>query len=220
MRRGARRCSRRWRPWAPCCRHTSSRTSIWSRRWTPSFTPPSHEALLALLSEKAESLRLHVRSDSPVELRLLAKRMTDSLLDGEREAAAGLLGWSSRHEYYDFLRYAYWAFTSLVVRVLAPVLIIWFVLRQRPADFGFRIRGVTPHVKVYLIFFLGMIPILYAASLTTALYMGVLRPKKSTSIAPLPLGRMSKVIITAPPPRRNLSDFFRTVAGGWSGMFV
>ncbi len=81
---------------------------------------------------------------------------------------ARLIGWSPEHAYYDFLPYAYWALTSVGVRVLLPILIIILVIRQRPSDFGFRLRGITPHAWTYLLLFLGMIPIVLAASFTTA----------------------------------------------------
>lgn len=53
---------------------------------------------------------------------------------------------------------------SLLVRIVAPCLIIWLVLRERVRDFGYRVRGITKHAYVYLVLFALMVPIVLAAS--------------------------------------------------------
>ncbi len=83
-------------------------------------------------------------------------------------AVSGLVGWSPEHEYYQLLPYLYWAVTSVAVRVLLPLMAVVLIIRGRPAEFGFRLRGVTSHARLYLLLFAVMIPIVLAASLTVA----------------------------------------------------
>lgn len=80
---------------------------------------------------------------------------------------AGLMGWSPEHEFYSMLPYIYWAATSLLIRVLIPMVIVVYLFRERPWDNGFRIRGVTPLVKIYPLLFIGMLPVLFLASLSS-----------------------------------------------------
>jgi uncharacterized protein len=67
--------------------------------------------------------------------------------------------------YQPLLPYAYWAASSLVLRVLLPIAFVWFVLRHRLRDYGWRIRGTGRHVAVYFGLLLFMLPFLYFASL-------------------------------------------------------
>jgi membrane protease YdiL (CAAX protease family) len=71
-------------------------------------------------------------------------------------------------EYFPLLPYQYWGVSSLVLRVLVPVLVIVFVLRERPGDWGFRIRGQWEHLRLYVLFLVGMVPLLWLASLMPA----------------------------------------------------
>jgi len=82
------------------------------------------------------------------------------------DVTARLLGLDSSSEFYQLLRYLYWAVTSVLVRIVAPCLVIWLVLRERPGDFGYRIRGTTEHAWIYLVFFLAMLPIIITVSFT------------------------------------------------------
>lgn len=79
---------------------------------------------------------------------------------------SGLGGWAS-----DFARgplrdfpgvggYLWWGLTSLVLRVGAPVLVIFWLLRDRPGDYGFRVRGMAAHLPIYGVMFLIMLPVL------------------------------------------------------------
>jgi membrane protease YdiL (CAAX protease family) len=74
------------------------------------------------------------------------------------------IGVSGENEYYSLLPYLYWAAMSLLVRIVAPCLIIWLVLRESVRDFGYRVRGITKHAYVYLVLFALMVPIVLAAS--------------------------------------------------------
>jgi membrane protease YdiL (CAAX protease family) len=60
--------------------------------------------------------------------------------------------------------YVWWGVSSLVLRVGVPVLVIVWLLRQRPVDFGFRIRGIMSHLPAYGLMFLVMLPLLIIAS--------------------------------------------------------
>ncbi|MBT8215142.1 MAG: CPBP family intramembrane metalloprotease, partial [Acidimicrobiia bacterium] len=67
-------------------------------------------------------------------------------------------------EYPGVLAYAYWGFTSVVMRVLVPLAVIVWVIGARPGDFGFRVRGTLRHAWPYLAAYLVMVPVLVWAS--------------------------------------------------------
>lgn len=77
---------------------------------------------------------------------------------------AGWIGWEAHYEYYTALPYMYWGVSSAFIRILIPVLVIVLWIGGRPSDFGYRLRGVTSHAWLYLVMFLVMIPIIFAAS--------------------------------------------------------
>lgn len=83
-------------------------------------------------------------------------------------AVGAWIGLSPENPYHAMLPYVYWAVTSVVLRVLVPLAIIVWVLHRRPADFGYRLRGVTSHAWLYLLMFGAMIPLVAAASFTPA----------------------------------------------------
>jgi len=66
--------------------------------------------------------------------------------------------------YYDLLPYQFWGVSSLVLRVAVPLVVIRFVLDERPYDWGFRIRGQWRKFRPYAIGLGGMIPILFIVS--------------------------------------------------------
>ena len=69
-----------------------------------------------------------------------------------------------RTDYPGTVPYLYWGLSSLVFRVGAPLLIIVVVLRQAPREWGFRIRGVAPHLPLYALLYVVMIPLIIWAS--------------------------------------------------------
>jgi membrane protease YdiL (CAAX protease family) len=71
-------------------------------------------------------------------------------------------------EWYPLLGYSYWAVAGLLIRVLVPILLILFLLRENPLDFGLRLRGMLKHTPLYLLLFMLMLPVLYAVSTTEA----------------------------------------------------
>jgi membrane protease YdiL (CAAX protease family) len=70
--------------------------------------------------------------------------------------------------YHDLLPFQYWGLSSLVIRVMVPAAIIAFVLRERPGDWGFAVRGQWRHLRLYVLLLFGMAPLLWLASLMPA----------------------------------------------------
>lgn len=60
--------------------------------------------------------------------------------------------------------YLWWGLSSIVIRVLVPLGVIIFLLKRKPVDFGFRIRGVGRHFAPYAAMYLLMLPVLLWAS--------------------------------------------------------
>jgi len=87
---------------------------------------------------------------------------------GLHQKVADIIGLSRKHEYYGLLPYAYWAVMSVLMRMLVPCLLIWFVFRERARDYGYRLVGVTNHAFAYLLMFTVMIPIVYLVSLSSS----------------------------------------------------
>ena len=56
--------------------------------------------------------------------------------------------------------YLWWGFTSMVFRVGLPLVVIVWLLRKSPRDFGFRLQGIAPHLPVYGLMYLVMLPVL------------------------------------------------------------
>lgn len=79
------------------------------------------------------------------------------------EWVADLLGEGYR-PYDELLAFQYWGVSSLVVRVLVPLAVIVWVLRESPRDWGFRVTGQWRHIRPYLLFLVAMVPILIWAS--------------------------------------------------------
>ena len=69
-------------------------------------------------------------------------------------------------EYFALLPYQWWGVMSLVLRVAVPLAVIVWVLRERPGEWGFRLRGQWPHIRPYVYLFAVMVPILFAVSFT------------------------------------------------------
>jgi hypothetical protein len=60
--------------------------------------------------------------------------------------------------------YLWWGSTSLVIRTLIPLALVVWVIRRTPADYGFRVRGISRHMPVYAGMYLIMLPLLVWAS--------------------------------------------------------
>ena len=80
--------------------------------------------------------------------------------------SSGLVNWVSRNiggpfaEFPGVGGYVWWGLASFVVRLLVPVAIIVWVLKRRPVEFGFRIRGIARHVPMFAAMYLVMLPVL------------------------------------------------------------
>ncbi len=57
-----------------------------------------------------------------------------------------------------------WALTTFVLFGVIPFLVATLALRMRPKEFGFNARGFFKHIKVYVLFFLFMSPLIWLAS--------------------------------------------------------
>jgi membrane protease YdiL (CAAX protease family) len=79
------------------------------------------------------------------------------------EGVADFLGDGYR-PYFLLLPYQFWGLSSLVIRFLAPMAIIVFILREQPRDWGFQLKGQWKHLRPYVWFLAAMVPVLFLAS--------------------------------------------------------
>ena len=63
-------------------------------------------------------------------------------------------------EYEGTLAYLFWGAASTLFRIVVPLAIIVVVLRLRPVDFGYRLKGIRSHLPLYGLLYLLMLPIL------------------------------------------------------------
>lgn len=77
-----------------------------------------------------------------------------------------LVGLSPGQAWYPLLPYAWWAGMSVLLRLLLPCLFVWWVMRDRLANYGFRLHISREHLAIYTVFLIGMLPIVYGVSLT------------------------------------------------------
>jgi membrane protease YdiL (CAAX protease family) len=64
----------------------------------------------------------------------------------------------------DFNQLAFWAVVVISAYVVPAVFVIRVVLRERVRDYGLRIRGILPHVRVYAVVYAVAAPLIIAAS--------------------------------------------------------
>ncbi|MDX1691610.1 MAG: CPBP family intramembrane glutamic endopeptidase [Acidimicrobiia bacterium] len=82
---------------------------------------------------------------------------------GAQDRLADLLG-DGYTPYFDLIPYQYWGISSLVVRVLLPLLVIVAILGERPRDWGWRVVTGWEHVRPYALFLGVMVPVVWIAS--------------------------------------------------------
>lgn len=75
-----------------------------------------------------------------------------------------LLAWE-KSTYRGLLAYGYWAITSTLIRIVIPVLCIWFWFKDSIRNYGYRLWE-PGHGRFYLLLFLFMLPLLIGASFT------------------------------------------------------
>ncbi len=79
---------------------------------------------------------------------------------------SGLIGWvgeldgGSYADLADAAAYLWWGLSSLLWRVGIPLAIGVWILKWRPADLGFRLRGIASHLPAYGAMYLVMLPVL------------------------------------------------------------
>lgn len=56
--------------------------------------------------------------------------------------------------------YLWWGLSSVIIRTLVPLGIVVWVIRRRPADYGYRIRGIGRHIPMYAVMYAVMLPVL------------------------------------------------------------
>lgn len=146
-----------------------------------SFDRAGHQpgGLRAFLAELGEDVRgLWSRPDDRVATQVLVASVLlllvyalwgrPNFVNANLPRVASWIGWGADHEYYSTLPYLYWGISSVLIRILLPILIIVLWIGMRPADFGYRLRGVTPHAWLYVLMFAVMVPIIVAASFMPA----------------------------------------------------
>ncbi len=80
--------------------------------------------------------------------------------------SSGLVAWvgdvgdGAYAELADAGAYLWWGISSLLWRVGIPLAIGLLILRRRPAELGFRLRGVSSHVPLYVAMYVVMLPVL------------------------------------------------------------
>ena len=62
-------------------------------------------------------------------------------------------------EYEGTLSYLFWGVAATFWRIIIPLGIIVLVLRRRPVEYGFRLKGILPHLPLYGLLYLLMLPI-------------------------------------------------------------
>lgn len=60
--------------------------------------------------------------------------------------------------------YLYWGASSLLLRVLVPAAVIFWVIGESPRAYGYRIQGTLRHFPPYAVMYLLMLPLLIWAS--------------------------------------------------------
>lgn len=66
--------------------------------------------------------------------------------------------------YLELAPWVSWAGVAIATRIVLPLLLITLVLRDRPGDYGYRLRGLGRHLPVYGVLFVAMIPVLFLAA--------------------------------------------------------
>lgn len=98
---------------------------------------------------------------------------------GNLEVWRALLGalhlrdWADRLQNYLFEGFearihqrTFWAVTRAAGYLGLPLVVIWAVLRAPVSDFGFRVKGILPHARIYAAMLLAIAPAVVAASFT------------------------------------------------------
>jgi membrane protease YdiL (CAAX protease family) len=88
----------------------------------------------------------------------------------EYSLSSGIVNWVAAEiggpfaSHPEVVAYLYWGVTSLALWVLAPVVIIRWMIGGSPGEWGFRLHGIRRHFRVYGLMYLVMFPLLLWAS--------------------------------------------------------
>lgn len=85
-------------------------------------------------------------------------------LVGGDEAAESVREWLAERSSTQLGRLTWWACTAYATYVLIPLLVIVFVLREKPTDYGLKLRGWYHGWKIYLVFVAVMVPLVWVFS--------------------------------------------------------
>lgn len=68
------------------------------------------------------------------------------------------------HALVGLYGHLWWAWFSIGTYLIIPVLLSWFLYREKPSDYGFSLRQAKEHVPIYTLMFLGIAPLVVLAS--------------------------------------------------------
>jgi len=77
--------------------------------------------------------------------------------------AAHLADYVPKTSFAPSYGFTYFVISSLVLRMLLPMLCIKFVLKRRLSEFGFSVRGIRRGAWIYGLLFLSMLPLVFFA---------------------------------------------------------
>jgi uncharacterized protein len=72
------------------------------------------------------------------------------------------------HSYYELKSFAWWTGWRVGGYVLVPLVTVLLLPGERLRDYGFSIRGFREHAWIYVVLFLGVLPLVVAVSFTRA----------------------------------------------------
>lgn len=83
---------------------------------------------------------------------------------GGLEADTTVRNWLAERASTQLGQLTWWACSAYTTYVLIPLLVIVFVLREKPTDYGLKLRGWYHGWKLYLVFVAVMVPIVWVFS--------------------------------------------------------
>ena len=158
---------------------SSTRRESWPRRlWRTFVTDVRADADAHAETTPATDRKMVVVFVTAAVALTCAHFLSDGAQPGWLESilrALGLRGLASRlhdgmllSQHRDFNQLAFWAVVVITFYVVPAALVIRFVLRERVRDYGLRVRGIGPHVRVYAVLFAIAAPVIIAASFTAS----------------------------------------------------
>lgn len=80
---------------------------------------------------------------------------------GGAEAADGAKEWLRDRSATQLGRLTWWACSAYATYVVMPLLVIVFVLKEKPTDYGLKVRGWYHGWKIYILFVAVMVPLVW-----------------------------------------------------------